>query len=133
MSDASARLLTFSLFLGVFAYIIYMFMGAMFQGEFEHRIAIRDSIRPGQHFISGTVMVPSACHQVSVKTQYMGTSTYAIILHTWEEPSVRCEKTSVPRAFSEVLYAPSFGVQFAVFLDGIRRDVDYVQSITNVE
>lgn len=133
MSDVAGRLLTFLFFLGAFAYVCFLFWGSLFEAEHKSRIAIRDSIRPGRHAISGTLSVPSPCHQVSLETIQLNAFTYGIQLNTWKEPSVRCYDEVTARSFYTEVRAPALGVQFVVFLNGIRQEVDYEPMLLDVQ
>lgn len=81
-------------------------------------IVIRDVFDRGAHYLSGMVMVPSPCDQLSVRTQALSSTTYMLNFNTWREPSVDCKNDEMPRAFHVVLFAPPVGVEFGATLDG---------------
>lgn len=134
MNEPATRVAWFAIFLGAFAYVCYLFLGSIFQAEYDSNISIQDNIEPGKHFISGFVTVPSPCHQISVGTSLVGTTTYAINLQTWREPSVKdCGEVETPRQFETLLRAPSIGIDFVVFLNGVAQQFDFLPILPEVK
>ena len=79
---------------------------------------VRDELRAGEHQLSGMVMVPTSCHELSVDTATISRTDYALVFKTWREPSVTCSDDEVPRAFHTVLFAPAANVNITATLDG---------------
>ena len=81
-------------------------------------VIIRDEVGPNSHALSGMIMVPTACDQLSVKTNKLSHGEYELTFTTWHDPSVDCTEDATPRAFHSILFAPSAGVTFTAVLDG---------------
>ncbi len=81
-------------------------------------VVIRDVLGPGIHRLSGMIMVPTPCDQLSVRTHAVSSSTYMLVFKTWREPSVNCDTIEMPRPFHETVFAPATGVEFVATLDG---------------
>lgn len=84
--------------------------------EFERVVAI-DSVLPGIHHLSGTVLVPSPCHTLSVDVERIGPADYHVMFKTWAEPYRDCDPAPTPKKFRTVTFAPSVGVTFTASLD----------------
>ncbi len=82
-------------------------------------ILIRDVLGQGSHNLSGAVMVPTPCDQISVRTLALSTTAYMLNFETWREPSVDCGNAETPRVFHAILFAPSVGIEFGATLDGV--------------
>lgn len=88
------------------------------QIEAENPVMIRDELSPGAHRLSGMLMVPSSCYELSVRTEALGDSVYRLAFDTWQEPYVECSKDEVARAFSAILNAPATGITVVATVDG---------------
>lgn len=121
MWDLVRRLVWFAVVASTFSYAVLLVAGSIVHAQaarLNAPILIRDELGVGVHHLSGMVMVPSRCEQLSVHTEALSTTTYSLIFTTWHEPSVTCEDGEIPRSFREVVFAPSAGVQFVASLDG---------------
>ena len=82
-------------------------------------VLVRDTIGVGSHTLSGTIPVSSTCDEVTVKTEQVSTTTYALMFTTWREPHVPlCIEREVTRQFRAIIFASSLGVSFTATLDG---------------
>lgn len=120
MFDLIRRLVWFALAASTLSYA-----GLLFAGNFVSAQAaraydptlVRDEIELGAHHLSGMVMVPATCDELSMRIEQVDTFTYALRFSTWREPSVPCTEEETPRAFREVLFAPSAGIHIIATLD----------------
>ena len=115
MKDALVRLVWFFIVACATSYVVFLIAGSAIRAQAidESRIfLIRDSLKPGVHYLSGIVMAPSTCAQISVRSKQVSTTTYELIFTSWEEPSVPCVQDDTPRSFRAVVFAPAAGVQF---------------------
>lgn len=100
------------------AYSMYLMFAGIFGAQPTPSVVVHDAVQAGRHLLSGTAMVPTACDELTVKVIPLTLTTYILNLHTWTDPSVDCPKNETPRSFNTVAFAPAFGVQFIVYLDG---------------
>ncbi len=120
MSAIASRMMWFTIVAVVISYATYLVAGSIVhaQESGEHNpVLIRDELGPGVHHLSGMVMVPTPCDELSVRTETLSNSDYLLIFRTWREPSVSCKSDETPRYFRVVLFAPSAGVAFSATLD----------------
>lgn len=121
MSIVISRMVWFVVVAAVLSYASYLLLGSIVNaqaaGKYEP-VLIRDELAPGAHYLSGMVMVPTPCHQLSVRTEAVSDTAFMLLLRTWREPSVDCAKNEMPRHFRAVLFAPSAGIEFGATLDG---------------
>lgn len=121
MIDLIGRLLWFGIVSAAFSYVFFLTMG-----NFVHQkaagtydpVLVRDELSPGSHHLAGMIMVPSPCDELSMHTEQISTTTYALLFKTWREPTVTCNDEEVPRSFREVVFAPALGVRFIASLNG---------------
>lgn len=121
MWDLARRLAWFAIVASAFSYAALLVLGSIVNAQasgLRDPVVIRDDLGVGIHRLSGMVMVPSRCDQVSLRTEALSTSTYSLAFTTWRDPSVACGGGAVPRAFRQVVFAPSAGVHFLASLDG---------------
>ena len=100
------------------AYGFFLMFGSLFVVHKQQTIVIQDALARGKHTVSGMVMVPSPCTELTVQTVKLSPTTYTLELQTWEDPSVQCTHVETPRSFNTVAFAPAIGIQFLVYLDG---------------
>lgn len=121
MLDLVRRLVWFFVVASAIAYAVFLMAGNAIhtQALGQSRIVlIRDFLKAGEHHLSGMVMVPSDCKQLSVRTEEAGHNVYHLRFTTWEEPNIECVNEDTPRAFRAVVFAPAVGVEFIGTLDG---------------
>lgn len=120
MFDMIRRLVWFGIVASAFSYAGLLMMGSFVSAHaaqaYEPTL-IRDDISAGAHHLSGMIMVPSSCDQLSVRGEQVSDTTYVLRFTTWREPSVACDVEEVPRAFRTVVFAPATGVEFIATLD----------------
>jgi len=104
------------------AYATYLVAGNMVNAEASGEnipVIVRDELGQGVHHLSGMVMVPSSCDQLSVRVEPRSDITFVLVFRTWREPSTDCILDETPRYFRAILFAPSTGVGFSATLDGL--------------
>lgn len=121
MIETIRHLAWFMIVVCTVTFVVLIFAGrlvfARAAGESDPTL-IRDELGPGSHHLSGMVEVPSSCDELQERVEVLSRTTYEIIFTTWQEPSVPCSETEVPRAFRDALFAPATGVEFTATLDG---------------
>lgn len=136
MVDMVRRLVWFGVVSTAFAYVFFLVIGSIVHAQAARAydpVLVRDEVGPGIHRLSGMVMVPSRCDQLSVHTDALSSTTYTLRFTTWREPSVTCEDEEIPRAFREVVFAPAAGVQFIATLNGRSLSVAVVPVVKRSE
>lgn len=89
------------------------------QAKSQRVVIVRDGIGAGSHTLSGTIPVASVCDEVTVTTERMSSTTYALRFKTWREPSIpSCTLQEATREFHAVVFASSFGVSFSASING---------------
>ncbi len=120
MFDMVRRLLWFGIVAAAFSYagllVTGRFVSAQAAQAYEPTL-VRDDVSAGAHHLSGMLMVPSDCDQLSVRVEQIADTAYALRFTTWREPSVACGDEEVPRAFRTLVFAPAAGVEFTATLD----------------
>jgi hypothetical protein len=110
----------------VVAYLFHLIGGgivtAQASGAYDPTL-IRDEVKPNEHHLSGMIMVPDSCDELSVDTEALSSVDYALVFKTWHEPSVPCAHEPTPRAFHAVVFAPAAGVNFTATLDGASLSI----------
>ena len=120
MGAIFSRMVRFTVVAGLLSYAAFLVVGSVAQAQASGEdlpVLIRDELGVGEHHLSGMIMVPSPCDQLSVRTQEISRSSYLLVFRTWHEPSVNCPAEETPRYFRTLLFAPSTGVEFAATLD----------------
>jgi hypothetical protein len=114
------RLVVIAAVITVATYGIYLFFAGMISAESSEgpRIVAIDQVSPGEHDLSGVVVVPSVCHGLSVNTRKISVSEYHLFFQTWQEPTRICPDEPDTKPFRTTVYAPSVGVTFTATLDG---------------
>lgn len=114
------RLVWFTIVASAIAYVIFLVAGSLTNTDIfsSNPIVIRDVLGSGTHQLSGMLMVPSTCDDLSAQTQELSSTTYELVFQTWQESSVVCKNEETPREFHVVAFAPATGVQFLATLDG---------------
>ncbi len=102
------------------AYISYLVIGGVVNAQASSAppVVVRDEVGVNAHHLSGMVMVPTPCDQLSVSTETLSPTTYSLLFKTWREPSVQCAEEPTPRAFRTVLFAAAANTYFVATLDG---------------
>lgn len=121
MIDLIRRLVWFFIVASAVAYAIFLVAGnAIYtQALGQSRVVlVRDHLKAGEHHLSGMVMVPYTCEQLSVRTEGVDVHTIHLHFNTWKEPNVDCSREDTPRAFRAVVFAPAVGVSFTATLNG---------------
>jgi hypothetical protein len=121
MWEVARRLIVFTVFATGVAYAVFLMAGAtIYAQESQHlrTVWVRDEVGPDIHRLSGSVAVPSSCHELRVFSEKLSERVYKLSLHTWEHPYVDCVDASVTVGFREVIFAPAAGITFIATLDG---------------
>jgi hypothetical protein len=132
MLDIVRRMVWFFIVACAVAYIIFIALGSTIQAralDQSRLVIVRDSLDVGAHYLSGIVMVPKTCSQLSVSYQKIADGLYSLQFKTWDEPSIPCATEDTPRAFRAVVFAPSTGVSFVGSLDGEALQLSVIQVV----
>lgn len=114
-----ARVLWFAVVACALSFAAQSFFGNVLASETDaalRSVTIKDVYTDESHELSGMVMVPSACHDLTVRTKDMDGDTVALIFESWEQPYRNCAQELTPRAFRIVVFAPE-QVKFRAILD----------------
>lgn len=118
MADIIRRMVWFGVVASLLAYGTYIVIGTTVSSSSAQTVTvIRDEISRGEHRMSGIVVVPSTCQQLSVRAEKLSESAYVLVFRTWSDPALPCPDTSAPRSFHAVVFAPATGVTFSATLD----------------
>lgn len=93
----------------VSAYGIYIFFGSQISAESAGRtgpVVIRDVVRGGEHFITGSLNVGFSCETLRLENR-MIEGVYELKFSTWRDPSLPCSPGPILRPFALELFAPS--------------------------
>lgn len=122
MGAIFSRMLWFLVVASLVAYATYLALGTIVNAQASGEndpVIIRDELGQGVHHLSGMLMVPSRCDQLSVRVESASDVQYVLVFRTWRDPSVDCTEDEIPRYFRAILFAPSTGIGFNATLDGI--------------
>ena len=118
MGDFGYRILWICILCTLVAYATYLLLGSHIEAkESMLPVVVRDNISLGEHHLSGVVMVPDSCDELSFEVMKIDYAHYKIAFTTWPEPSVECVHEPTARVFTTTVFAPSVGVQFIASLD----------------
>lgn len=93
-------------------------------------ILVRDEVGTGSHTLSGSVPVQSSCDEVTVNTEKLSDTSYALVFSTWREPYISsCTSEGASREFHAIVFAPSLGVSFTAAIDGAPTPVAVIPEI----
>lgn len=129
MSELVSRMLWFTVVSVAVAYASYLVAGSIVNAQSSDAyrpVIIRDELGAGVHHLSGMVMVPSPCHELSVRTESPTPYVHTLVFSTWREPSVECKNNEMPRYFQAVLFAPAAGVTFTATLDDAGLPIEVI-------
>lgn len=115
-----SRLAWFTAVAIVVAYVASALLGGIVNAKASGQndpVFIRDKLHANEHDLSGMIMVPTPCDELSVQTESISQTDFALLFKTWHEPSVTCNSDATPRAFEAVLFAPATGVTFTATLN----------------
>jgi hypothetical protein len=121
MRDAARRLTIFAVVASVFSYGVLLVGGKVVEANATHIIVpmvIRDTPEKGAHILSGTLLLPVSCDELSAHIIEVSTSSFVITLSTWQDPAVTCTQDKISKWFQTVAFAPQKGIVFAAKLDG---------------
>lgn len=122
MGAIFSRMLWFFVVASLIAYALHLVAGNIVSAQASGEnvpVIVRDELGKGVHHLSGMLMVPTPCDQLSVRVEPASALQYVLVFRTWREPSVDCTEEEVPRYFRAILFAPSTGIGFNATLDGI--------------
>ena len=102
MGAIFSRMIWFLVVASLVAYATYLVAGNMVNAEASGEnipVIVRDELGKGVHHLSGMVMVPSSCDQLSVRVEPRSDITFVLAFRTWREPSTDCILDETPRYF----------------------------------
>ncbi len=115
-----ARLVIFFVFASLSAFTAHLFFGSIIFAAAQKdvfNITLRDTFHNETHELSGIVMVPTTCHDLSVRTKDFDAGTTFLLFETWEQPyRIDCVKESTPRAVKVIVFGPK-NVVFRAMMD----------------
>ena len=114
------------------AYATYLVVGSTLDSQAvgtSSPVIVRDSVMKGEHHLSGILMVPRTCDELTLVIEKAGADAYQLTFRTWSEPSVLCIHEPTARAFDTTVFAPSVGVQFVATLDNVSVPIAVYPSI----
>lgn len=120
MSELLRHLVWFFIVASAVAYSIFLVAGSFITAnavDATRIVQARDELGPGEHHLSGIVMVPTSCTELSVRTEKISDTSYNLAFTTWQEPSVQCTVDDTPRPFRAILFAPAAGIKILGTLD----------------
>ena len=88
-----SRMLWFLVVASFVAYAVYLVAGNIVNAQASGEgipVIVRDELGRGVHHLSGMVMVPSPCDQLSVRVEPSSDTMFVLLFRTWREPSVDC-------------------------------------------
>ena len=121
MGALFSRMIWFFVATSLLSYATFLIVGNIAHAQASGKnlpVVIRDELGTGVHHLSGMIMVPTPCDQISVRTEKTSDTAFTLVFRTWHEPSAQCAKEETPRYFRAMLFAPSTGVTFIATLDG---------------
>lgn len=132
MLEALLRVAWFFAAATLAAYATYLGVGSAIKTQDSGSTApiiIRDALSKGEHHLSGIIMVPSNCDELSVRVDQIRNDLFSLVFATWSEPSIQCVREHSARVFNVTVFAPSVGVQFIASLDGVSIPVAMYPSV----
>ncbi len=134
MGAILSRFLWFFVVASLLSYSTFLVVGNIANAHATGKnlpVVIRDELGVGVHHLSGMVMVATSCDQVSVRTEAISDTTFALVFRTWREPSAKCALEETPRYFRAILFAPSAGVEFVATLDDVSFPIVVAPNLSN--
>ena len=108
----------------VCAYGGYLFFGSQISaassGE-SRPVVIRDVVRGGEHFLSGSLDVGFSCENLHLEDVSI-TGVNVLTFSTWRDPALPCSPGPILRPFALALFAPS-NATFTATLDDAPLDI----------
>jgi hypothetical protein len=131
--DIVRRLVWFGIVASAASFAIFFVLGNFVVASAQNGgpVLVRDALMPGVHHLSGMILLPLSCDELTVQTQEVSSATYLLAFQSWQDPSVPCSTTPTPREFDTVVFAPSVGVGFSATLDGTAFPVTVLPDISN--
>jgi hypothetical protein len=129
--DIVRRLVWFGIVSAFAAFAIFFVLGnfAVATADDTGPVAIRDVLSPGVHHLSGMLLLPVSCDELTVETTQSSATSYVLQFHTWQNPSVPCPASPTPRAFQTIVFAPSTGTSFTATLDGTSFPITILPAV----
>ena len=126
------RLVWFAIVASAASFAIFFVLGnfVVVSAENGGPVPIRDTLTAGVHHLSGMILLPLSCDELTVQTEQVSSDTYLLTFQSWEDPSIPCSGAPTPREFNTVLFAPSIGITFAATLNGIAFPVVVLPDIS---
>ena len=120
MADIVRRLVWFAIVATAASFAIFVVLGnfAALSASDQGPVPIRDIISSDTHHLSGMILLPLACDELSVQPEQVSPTEYELAFQTWQDPSVPCPAQPTPRTFETVAFAPASGITFIAALDG---------------
>ena len=127
MFDILMRMLWFACAATVTAYVSYLGFGSIVSADASGAhtpLLIRDQLKPGLHQLTGIIMLPSPCDELTVIPTEAYQYVYELKFTTWRDPAIACKNEVSPRSFHTLIFGPAAGVRFIATLD--EREIPIV-------
>jgi hypothetical protein len=120
MADTIRAFVWFAIVATAASFAIFAVLGnfGALNAAFESPVPIHDDVSAGVHHLSGILVLPLSCDELSVETETISGTDYLLAFQSWQDPSVTCTQTPTSRAFEAVVPASSNGVSFIATLNG---------------
>jgi len=122
MTSSVVRIIWFGIVASMLAIASHFFFGSVFAAGISGSdvVVLQHSYKASEnkHELTGMILVPSTCHDLTVRSRDVDANTVALIFETWEKPYAEdCVEEVEPRAFSVVAFAPK-EIDFMAVMDG---------------
>jgi hypothetical protein len=115
------RISWFAIFATFLAISSHLFFGSIFANTYVPvpEIIIKDKYTSenNSHDIKGRILVPSRCHDLTVRVEDFDADTIVIVMETWQQPYRECTNESVSQPFEITFFAPE-SVKIRTIVDG---------------
>lgn len=131
MADMIRRLVWFAIVAAAATFAIFVVLGnfATLGAASEGPVPIHDLVSSGSHRLSGMLLLPLSCDEISVRIQSISPNVYELAFQTWQDPSVQCPASPTPRLFQTIVLAPQSGVSFVATLDGKAFPISIIPDV----
>ena len=93
------------------------------------KVVVSDALGQRVHRLSGMVLVPTNCHELTTRAEEIDPANYLLIFKTWQNPNRVCNNEEKPRPFNLTIFAPSVGIAFQATLDDVSIPLSVIPTI----
>ena len=116
-----------------FAYGGYLFFGSQIMAQSSGStkpVVIRDVVRAGEHFLSGSLDVGFSCETLRLESTSVA-GAYELEFSTWRDPAQVCSPGPILRPFALELFAPS-DAHFIATNEGVPMNIVVLRETTSM-